>query len=238
MNKPTIRKNMKTMKYIPFTGKNYTRFTKKLTLNSNIIRKTLQSNHSLADSFNGVVSSLSEENNDDKTNAVTIACSPPRKREHSKCRKRKFKNCHKKKPIKKIRVTTLNFIEKSFKGLTAGNEFLYLPAQNTSLSTNTMYMIRNRSYDATLEIQVEVSPNEKNYFVDTTGIKIKPKSNYVTTPLRFAKFTRVSFKTVEQGTTARVDVYFQTQTQLGKTQRKNCKKMDIPISTRRFVSKK
>ncbi|WP_374992191.1 DUF6385 domain-containing protein [Paenibacillus sp. LHD-38] len=101
---------------------------------------------------------------------------------------------------------------------------MFLPSQNTSLSTNIMYMIQNHSDNATLEIQVEVSPDNKNYFVDTKGIKIKPKQNYVTTPLRFAKFTRVGFRTLEPGTTASVNVNYQTQTQLRKKKKRRCRK--------------
>lgn len=253
MNEPANRKNMKTKEYIPFTNKSKTRFTKKLRVDSMMILNKLRSNLSLAESFKGVSVPLSEDRNLVKKTAAAYAnsnppakncpvkqkkrCSAKKRKAHRPSRKRKhcdhdknkrctkkFKTCHKKKVIQ---VRTLEFIEENFEGLTVGNEFLYLPPQDTSLSTNIMYMIQNQSHDATLEFQVEVSPNKEYYYVDTTGITIKPRSNYVGTPLRFAKFTRVGIKTVEQGTSANVDVYYQTQTQLTKTKRISCKKKGI-----------
>jgi hypothetical protein len=242
---------MKKIAYIPFTNKGKTRFMKKIRVDTMMIRNTLRTNHSLARSFNGSVIHLSEESKHVETKVKTsisksvtkcpikrkkhgstkkkLHC-PPRKRKHCKKhtkhkhRKKKSTKCHK---IKAIPVKTLEFIEQSFKGLTVGNEFHYLPPQDTSLSTNIMYMIQNLSQDATLDIQVEVSPDEINYYLDTSGIKIKPNSNYVTTPTRFAKFTRVSFKTIEKDKQAQVDVYYQTQTQPKISQHKNCEKTSI-----------
>ncbi|WP_410511004.1 DUF6385 domain-containing protein [Paenibacillus sp. BR2-3] len=243
---------MKPITYIPFTNKGKPQFTKKLRVDTMTIRNTLRSNLSLARSFYGVVVPLSDHRKLAETKvAVSISKSaikcpvkptkhcatkkrvlcPPKKRKHrrkhtlNKHIKKKLMIYHK---IKAIQVRTLEFIEQSFKGLTADNEFLYLPPQDTSLSTNIMYMIQNLSHDATLEIQVEVSPDEINYYLDTSGIKIKPNSNYVTTPSRFAKFTRVSFRTLEKDLQANVDVYYQTQTQPQITQQKNCKKAIIP----------
>ncbi|WP_235240325.1 DUF6385 domain-containing protein [Paenibacillus alkaliterrae] len=228
--------------YIPYLDKHHAGLSRKIKLDANMIRKALQSNYSLAKSFYGVARPPVESKPEyAKTKLPECpkrkkraarpkkcmkakkrkACSKPKRKHICKCHPRKRIKCRKK---KRPAVRTIHFVEKIFKGVTVGDHFMFLPSQNTSLSTNIMYMIQNRSDDAVLEIQVEVSPDDKNYFVDTKGIKINPKQNYVTTPLRFAKFTRVGFRTLEPGTTASVDVNYQTQTQLLQKRKGSCKK--------------
>lgn len=111
-------------------------------------------------------------------------------------------------------ASAIKFEEQLFPRVAVSNLFLPLPSQNTSLSQSNMYMIKNRSGDATVEANIEISPDDADYYMDTAGIVIKPQQNYVVIPLRFAKFTRVSLRTAEEGKTAVADVVYQTQNQL------------------------
>lgn len=112
-----------------------------------------------------------------------------------------------------IDLNLLTFTEKKFEGLTAGNTFQSAPAQDTSLKTNVMYMIVNRSADTAVEARILISPNNTEFFVDTLPVRIAAGNNRVLIPLRFAKFTRVSFRALEPGKTAKIDLFFQAQSQ-------------------------
>ncbi|MFC4767281.1 DUF6385 domain-containing protein [Effusibacillus consociatus] len=113
-------------------------------------------------------------------------------------------------------IPCLTFTELKFKGLIAGDEFQSIPSQNTSLKTTVTYMVANRSKNTKIEAQIEISPNNSDFFLDTFPITIEPGKNHVFVPLRFSKFTRVSFRSIEKGNTAKIDIFFQAQEQSSK----------------------
>ncbi len=219
----------KSFKYIPFTNENNGLPSNKLKLDSVSIRKAFKSNPSLTKSFCGVQKLPKEQeyNNNKKPNAgKTNKCRPCQKRKthkaHEKRKRckpsgRKHKRCRKPRVLK---VQDFVFFEKVFKGILSDNQFQQIPEQNTAYSTNIMYMVVNQSHDATVEAQIEISPDGKEFFVDTAQIFIEPESNYVVIPLRFAKFTRVSYRTIEEGKTAVVDIFYQTQTGIARRKKK------------------
>lgn len=194
MNRSKInrKKRKNIFKSIPFTNRNSKKPGKTVTIHSATIKK-----------FEALIGKMM-----DNTRTV-FTCSSKRK----KHKYRKKTSCKRKakKSVRPIRVAAVCFVETQYKNLLAANEFHSAPVQNTSLSQSNMYMISNRSSSATIEAQIEISPNNVDYSVDTATIIVKPMQNYTVIPLRFAKYTRISYRTIEQGEFAFIDLFYQSQ---------------------------
>jgi hypothetical protein len=108
-----------------------------------------------------------------------------------------------------IHISPVQFTEVMFTGAVSTDEFRALPSQNVSLQTNLSYALVNRSANAIL-IHLEISPNDTDYTVDTEST-VEGFSMKVITPLRFLKFNRISFRSLEAGQSATLDVYYQAQ---------------------------
>ena len=108
-----------------------------------------------------------------------------------------------------IHVSPVQFTEVVFTGAVSTDEFRALPSQNVSLQTNLSYALVNRSANAVF-IHLEISPNDTDYTVDTEST-VEGFSMKVITPLKFLKFNRISFRSLEAGQSATLDVYYQAQ---------------------------
>ena len=108
-----------------------------------------------------------------------------------------------------IHVSPVQFTEVVFTGAVSTDEIRALPSQNVSLQTNLSYALANRSANAIL-IHLEISPNDTDYTVDTEST-VEGFAMKVITPLRFLKFNRISFRSLEAGQSATLDVYYQAQ---------------------------
>ncbi|MHB1681452.1 MAG: DUF6385 domain-containing protein [Bacilli bacterium] len=108
-----------------------------------------------------------------------------------------------------IHVSPVQFTEVVFTDTVSTDEFRALPSQNVSLQTNLSYALVNRSAN-TILIHLEISPNDTDYIVDTEST-VERFSMKVITPLRFLKFNRISFRSLEAGQSATLDVYYQAQ---------------------------
>lgn len=108
-----------------------------------------------------------------------------------------------------IHVSPVQFTEAVFTGNVSTDAFQALPSQDASIQTDLSYAIVNRSANAVL-IQLEISPNDTDYTVDTESA-VDGLSMKALTPLRFLKFSRISFRSLEIGQSATFDVYYQAQ---------------------------
>lgn len=108
-----------------------------------------------------------------------------------------------------IQVSPVRFTEAVFPGVVSADAWRHLPSQEVSLQTTLSYAIINRS-GCGVDIHLEISPNDRQYTVDTR-VKLDANAMEVVTPLRFLKFCRISYRSQIVGESALFDVYYQAQ---------------------------
>lgn len=101
------------------------------------------------------------------------------------------------------------FAERVFLNVSTTDEFIALPAQDTSNKTTYSYAIVNKG-DEPVVAQLEIGPNEKDYALDSEEI-VPGGTTAVVVPVRFQRYTRLLLKSLHAGKPAGIHVYFQAQ---------------------------
>lgn len=110
---------------------------------------------------------------------------------------------------KKNRPVSRIYTEQVFQDVSTTDDFVALPAQDTSNKTVYSYAVVNRGSEPALA-QVEIGPNGMDYTVDVEAI-VPNGGTAVIVPVRFLAFTRLLVKSMHEGKPTGVTVYFQSQ---------------------------
>lgn len=108
-----------------------------------------------------------------------------------------------------VQVSPVVYTEKSFTNLQSEDQMQSLPSQDVSIQTNLSYAVVNHSA-APVSIYLQISPNDVDYITDSSTI-VSAFSTQALTPLRFLRYTKIFYQSVEAGEHATFDVYYQAQ---------------------------
>ena len=108
-------------------------------------------------------------------------------------------------------ISQKSFVEISELGITTGDAFTALAEVDTSvLGTYSFFVYNSGANEA--DVQVEISANGTNWFVDVTSASpIGSGEVDVLVPKRFLKYTRLSYRSTNAGQSTTLDVYFNAQ---------------------------
>lgn len=89
-------------------------------------------------------------------------------------------------------------------------EFMALPFQDISLSTQYVYSVHNLGY-SDAEVEIEIGPSQDSLTNDI-GIEIIPaQQSKIVTPLRFSKYIRLLYRSADAVNSTRLSIVFQAQ---------------------------
>lgn len=108
-----------------------------------------------------------------------------------------------------VQVTPVVYTENTFAGLESQDQIKSLPPQDVSIQTNISYAIVNKSQNQVV-ISLEISPNDADYTLDTQ-ITVPEFTTYAITPLRFLRYTKISYQSAVIGKPATFAIYYQAQ---------------------------
>jgi hypothetical protein len=111
-------------------------------------------------------------------------------------------------PIKESR-----FVEQVQLNALTSNEWRPSFLIDSSLLSLYSYAVVNRGAYAG-EIMVEISPNGTDFMKDNQAV-VQPGATQTIIPLRYLKYTRLSFKSLNLDQSALLDIYFQAQSEGG-----------------------
>ncbi len=108
-----------------------------------------------------------------------------------------------------VQISPVTYTEQAFIDQLFQEHKESLPAQDVSLQTNLSYAVVNRSEKA-VTIFLEISPNGNDFLTDTQVV-VQGNTLQAVTPLRFLRYTRISYQSYTPGTSGVMDVYYQAQ---------------------------
>jgi hypothetical protein len=109
-------------------------------------------------------------------------------------------------------VTSQGFDEVNYLAVLTDDDFTPLEAQDLSQLDVYSFAVYNRIESNTVDISVEISPNNIDWFTDISAQTIAPGSMDVFVPARWLRYSRIQYKSTTPGQAATIDVYFQYQT--------------------------
>lgn len=101
------------------------------------------------------------------------------------------------------------FHEQIFHNVPTENDWVPLPAQDTSTQITYSYAIVNRGDQPAL-VRLEIGPNTTDFAIDREGTAAAD-STLIMAPTRFLHFTRIAVKAQNPGNFTELDIYFQAQ---------------------------
>jgi len=109
-------------------------------------------------------------------------------------------------------VTSQSFNEANNLAVQTGDTFTALSAQDLSQLEEYSFAVYNRIVGNSVDVKVEISPNNTDWFTDISSRTIAAGSMDVFVPGRWLRYARVQYKSTSAGQAATIDVYFQYQT--------------------------
>ncbi|MBO7748810.1 hypothetical protein I8J29_32030 [Paenibacillus sp. MWE-103] len=101
------------------------------------------------------------------------------------------------------------FSERIFSDVRTTDDFVALPAQDTSNKATYSYAVVNEGSEPAIA-QLEIGPNGFDYAVDAEEV-VQGGSTAVVVPARFQRYTRLRLKSMHEGKPTRIAVYYQAQ---------------------------
>lgn len=102
------------------------------------------------------------------------------------------------------------FTEQVFLNVSTTDDFVALPAQDTSNKATYSYAVVNRGSEPVIA-QVEIGPNGSDYATDVEEI-VPNGETAIVVPAKFQRYTRLLVKSMNAGKPTGITVYFQSQT--------------------------
>jgi hypothetical protein len=123
-------------------------------------------------------------------------CVDVRKKDEEKPRKDVLKTCYKESVIQNLSTT---------------NSLQYTHPFDISKNTSASFIVVNHSFSNTVEIQLEVSPDNSLYKVDVPIMTVNPNSFEILTPTRFIRYARIGYRSQVTDRPSSIDIYYQAQ---------------------------
>ncbi len=108
-------------------------------------------------------------------------------------------------------LTARDFTELSDLDLTSDDTFTNSTSRNTSEYSVYSFAVYNTGNTNSIDAQLEVSPDDSMWSVDTGPVTINAGSMDVFFPASFLKYTRIAYQSTSTGNASSLDVYFQAQ---------------------------
>jgi hypothetical protein len=109
-------------------------------------------------------------------------------------------------------ITSQGFNEVNNLAVLTDDNFTPLESQDLSLLDEYSFAVYNRIEGNSVDIMVEISPNNIDWFTDISSQTIAAGSMDVFVPSRWLRYSRIQYKSTTPGQAATIDVYFQFQT--------------------------
>ncbi len=103
-----------------------------------------------------------------------------------------------------------SFHQQTFLNIKTNDKWMALPEQDTSRLITYSYAVVNKG-DYPARVQVQLSPNSKDFATDDYEQSVAAHSTLVIVPKRFLRFTRLIFASLDFGKPTQLDIYFQAQ---------------------------
>lgn len=110
-----------------------------------------------------------------------------------------------------IIVIPISYEEIAMKNITTTNDFQFTDSFDVSKNMKTSIIIYNHSLVNPVIIQLQGSPDEKNYQYDLPEAIIEPKSFQILTPTRFIRYLRIAYRSTNLNKPANIDIFCQAQ---------------------------